>query len=73
MSIEKENYQIVKSQEEILRFTHFDNQDAWNLGKQIVEDAQKNNLSISVEIWINNYMVFRYGCQGMRLLYWMTK
>ena len=64
MSIEKENYQIVKSQEEILRFTHFDNKDAWNLGKQIVEDAQKNNLSISVEIWINTYMVFRYGCQG---------
>ena len=39
MSIEKENYQIVKSQEELLRFIHFDNYDAWNLGKQIVQYA----------------------------------
>lgn len=57
-------YEDIKHQEEILKFEHFDNEDAWKLGCQIVEDAMKTNKHISVEIWINQYLVFRYGSQG---------
>lgn len=64
MSLEQDNYEIVKRQEEKLRFEHFDNEDAWKLGCQIVNDAREKQLSISVEIWINGYQVFRYGFPG---------
>ena len=64
MSLEQENYAIVVRQEEQLLFEHFDNDDAWKLGCQLVEDARKEGLAIAAEIWINGYMVFRYGCNG---------
>lgn len=64
MQTEEEKYRIIKVQEEKLVFDHFDNDDAWNLGKQIIEDARKDNVSIAIEIWINGYMVFRYGLKG---------
>ena len=64
MQTEKEKYEIIKIQEETLIFDHFDNEDAWNLGKQIIEDARKDNVAIAVEIWNNGYMVFRYGLNG---------
>ena len=64
MQTEKEKYEIIKFQEETLIFDHFDNEDAWNLGKQIIEDARKDGVSIVVEIWINGYMVFKYGLRG---------
>ncbi len=64
MQTEKEKYQIIKHQEDTLVFEHFDHDDAWNLGKQIIEDAKKDSLSIAAEIWMNGYMVFRYGCNG---------
>ena len=64
MSLEKENYAIVKRQEELLVFDHFDHDDAWRLGRQLVEDAREKGLPIAAEIWINGYMVFRYGFGG---------
>lgn len=64
MSAEHEKYKIVKKQEETLIFDHFDNRTAWELGRQIVEDAFRSGISIAVEIWINGYMVFRYGSNG---------
>ena len=64
MSIETENYRIVKEQEESLRFGHFDNEDAWKLGNIIVEQARAKQVAIAAEIWINGYQVFRYGFQG---------
>ena len=64
MSPEQLNYEIVKKQEERLKFDHFDNEDAWKLGCVIVNNAREAQVSISVEIWINGYQVFRYGFPG---------
>ena len=64
MAFEKENYEIVKKQEETLRFEHFDCRDAWTLGTTIASYARNNHLSIAVDIWVNGYQVFRYGFQG---------
>ena len=64
MSIETRNYEIVKKQEALLTFSHFDNESAWELGNIIVEYAREKEVSIAVEIWINHYRVFRYGFQG---------
>ena len=59
-----EKYKIVARQEKELRFDHFDNDDAWELGSIIVEEARKKGLAIAVDIVINGYKVFRYGFQG---------
>lgn len=64
MTLEQENYAIVKRQEEALLFDHFDNGDAWELGCQLVEDAKREGLAIAAEIWIHGYKVFRYGFNG---------
>ncbi|MDO4478799.1 MAG: heme-binding protein [Lachnospiraceae bacterium] len=64
MSLAADNYAICKRQEERLVFDHFDNDDAWKLGSQMVNDAREKGLAIAVEIWINGYMVFRYGFNG---------
>ena len=64
MSLEQDNYAIIKRQEETLVFDHFDNDDAWKLGCLLVEGAKEKGRAIAVEIWINGYMVFRYGCNG---------
>lgn len=55
---------VIEQQESSLRFDHFDNDDAWNLGCLIVEDARKKQLAIAVDININGYTVFRYGFSG---------
>lgn len=64
MSLESDNYKIIEKQEQVLRFDHFDNEDAWELGSIIVEEARKKKCSIAAEIWINGYQVFRYGFSG---------
>ena len=60
----RECYEIINKQEKILRFDHFTNEDAWKLGKTIVDIAEKEQLSIAVDIVINNYKVFRFGFSG---------
>ena len=37
---DKEKYDILCKQEEELRFEHFDNDDAWKLGKILVKKAK---------------------------------
>ena len=64
MTNEEKNLEIVKRQEERILFEHFDNDDAWNLGSLIVEEARKAGKAIAVEIHINGYQVFRYGFNG---------
>ena len=52
---------MLEMQEEILQFTHFTNEDAWELGKLIVSEIQRQKLPVAVTIRLNNgYTVFRY-------------
>ena len=44
MSLESDNYKIIEKQEQVLRFDHFDNEDAWELGSIIVEEAKEKVL-----------------------------
>ena len=46
MSIETRNYEIVKKQEALLTFSHFDNESAWELGNIIVEYAREKEMCI---------------------------
>jgi len=41
---------VLKMQEEILQFTHFTNDDAWELGKLMVSEAKKRELAVAVMI-----------------------
>ena len=61
---DKEKYDILCKQEEELRFEHFDNDDAWKLGKILVKKAKEDKLPIAIDIQINGYQVFRYGFAG---------
>ena len=47
---DKEKYDILCKQEEELRFEHFDNDDAWKLGKILVKKAKEDKLPIA--IWL---------------------
>lgn len=64
MNIQKENYRIAAEQERLLIFDHFNHQDAWALGSQVVIDANELNIAIACDVWLNNFQVFRYGIEG---------
>ena len=49
---DKEKYDILCKQEEELRFEHFDNDDAWKLGKILVKKAKEDKLPIAIDIQI---------------------
>ena len=53
---------MLEMQEEILQFSHFTNEDAWELGCEIVSEARRRKLSVAVKIRLNNgYEVFKYA------------
>lgn len=59
---------MLEMQEEILQFTHFTNEDAWELGNMIVAEIRKRNLSVAVTIRLNNgFTVFRYAANGTNM------
>ena len=67
---------VLIGQEELLQFSHFTNEDAWELGSLMVAEAAKNRLPISISIRLNNgYTVFQYGFSGTNCNneIWMTK
>ena len=45
---------MLEMQEEILQFTHFTNEDAWELGKLLVSEIQRQKLPVAVTIRLNN-------------------
>lgn len=47
---------VLKMQEEILQFTHFTNDDAWELGKLMVGEAKKRELPVGIMIKRSNGM-----------------
>ncbi len=48
---------ILKMQEEILQFTHFTNEDAWELGKLMAEEARARKYNVAISIRRNNGMI----------------
>lgn len=59
---------MLEMQEQILQFTHFTHEDAWELGKIIVSEIQKKNLPVAVCIRLNNGLtIFKYNATGTNL------
>lgn len=55
---------VLEQQEEQLVFDRFDNDDAWELGNLIVQEARERKAAVAVDIVINGFRVFRYGFSG---------
>ena len=61
----EESIRILAMQEEILQFSHFTNEDAWELGSLMVAEAARNHLPVAISIRLNNgYTLFQYGFKG---------
>ena len=57
----EEVMKLLELQEEILQFTHFTNEDAWELGHLMVNEAKKRNLKVAIRIKLNSgLIVFQY-------------
>ena len=51
---------VLSMQEEILQFSHFTNEDAWELGMMLVAESRRRGLDCAVSIRRNNgYTVFK--------------
>ena len=60
--------QTVQKQEDMLRFRHFSNSDAWELGSYIVEKIQNDNIDMSVAIRRpNGNIIFQYATDNTNL------
>ncbi len=57
-------YDKVTTQEKTLVFNQFTNDDAMSLGMQMVKDAQKDNLAITIDIARNGQQLFHYALPG---------
>lgn len=61
----EESIRILVMQEEILQFSHFTNEDAWELGNLMVAEAARNHLPIAISIRLNNgCTLFQYAFKG---------
>ncbi len=59
---------MLEMQEEILQFSHFTNEDAWELGCILVAEAKRRKLPVAVSIRLNNGAVpFQYESNGITL------
>jgi uncharacterized protein (UPF0303 family) len=54
----------LKAQEEELQFTHFDNDDAWALGKALVDVARARNAPVAIQIARNSHVLFKVALPG---------
>lgn len=71
-----EAIKVLEMQEEILQFSHFTNDDAWELGNLLVATAKKLDVSIAVSIRLNSgYTIFQHGFAGTNLINekWMQR
>jgi uncharacterized protein (UPF0303 family) len=71
-----EGIAIVKKQEEILQFTHFNRQDAWKLGKELAGKILEEELRFSVTIRLRDgFTLFQYAAEGTTVNNesWMTR
>ena len=57
---------MLEMQEEILQFSHFTNEDAWELGCMLVTEAKRRKLPVAVSIRLNNGCIpFQYESNGI--------
>lgn len=57
--------QILEKQEELLWFPHFTNDDGWEFGNFMVEQAKAEGIALAMAITLNNgFRVFQYGPCG---------
>lgn len=71
-----ENLNILKQQEKLLQFDHFNNDIAYKLGSFMVSYARKHNITIAVSIRMNNgCILFQHCPDGTNLLNqkWMER
>lgn len=75
-----ENYarilEIANQQEEMLRFDHFSNRDAWNLGSFLVQRMFDREIDMAISIRkLNGNIVFHYQTQNTTLSnqHWMQR
>lgn len=70
------NIEILKKQEDLLQFPHFNHSTAYELGTFMVSCAQKQNITIAISIRMNNGCIaFQYCPDGTNLLNqkWMER
>ena len=61
----EESIRVLAMQEEILQFSHFTNEDAWELGSLMVTEAARNHLPVVISIRLNQgYTLFQYAFKG---------
>ncbi len=60
----KELKERVIKEEQLLRFDHFSNEDALEVGMLLIEEAKRRKAAPAIDIVINGYQVFRYGFEG---------
>lgn len=53
-------------QEEKFRFERFSRRDALNIGRKLIENAEKQAQPVAVEITVNGLVVFRYFMEGSK-------
>ena len=59
---------VLSMQEEILQFSHFTNEDAWELGLMLVAESRRRGLDCAVSIRRKNgYTVFKYAVNTTNL------
>ena len=59
---------VLEMQEEILQFTHFTNEDAWELGSAMTLEARRRRFPVLISIRLNNgFTVFQYAADGANL------
>lgn len=65
----------LEEEEKACVFEHFSNEDAWELGKMLVEAAKERGAETAFEIVVNGYTLFRYSFQGADLWneQWLTR
>ena len=51
-------------QEDELQFPSFSSEDAWKIGQKFVEAGIEKNLSITIDITINQHQLFHYSFDG---------
>ena len=68
--------QLLQKQEEMLQFEHFTNQDAWELGKLMVEEIGKRGIELAVCIRkLNGNIFFQFATEhtNMNNQNWMNR
>jgi uncharacterized protein (UPF0303 family) len=71
-----EGMAILKKQEELLQFNHFTRQDAWKLGKELVNIIQGEGIGLSLSIRLRDGLIlFQYLPEGTNQNNesWMTR